>query len=170
MNAPTLSDQAASLWENVVSAENAARDSLRAFLVGPAGQRVALVRQALRIPGADRAAAVRILPYLNSSERMELFADLVQLASWGHGLIQPVRDAICSLPREWVVARIESVAEPLLVGSHEQSQFEEYRRLLELYQQLGDVALLKRLTERALQHRDQDVRDAGQEFLAACES
>ena len=70
----------------------------------------------LRQPGGERAAAVRVLPYLSVAERMELFPDLVHLASWGHGLIQAARDAICSLPRDWVLARIEAVAEPLLLA------------------------------------------------------
>ena len=48
MSAPALSQQSLSLWNNVVSAETAVRDSLRAFLVGPSPERVELVRRALR--------------------------------------------------------------------------------------------------------------------------
>ncbi|MDX1945770.1 MAG: hypothetical protein SFU86_10270 [Pirellulaceae bacterium] len=96
---------------------------------------------------------------------MELFPDLVHLASWQHGLIQSARDAIRRLPRAWVLARIEAEAEPLLAGSSEQAQFEEYRRLLELYEQLGDSALIRRLAERAAAHHDEDVREAGQDTL-----
>lgn len=154
------------LWQSVVSAETAIRDSLRAFLVGSSLERIELVRQALRRPGGERAAAVRVLPYLSIEERMALFPDLVHLASWGHGLIQPVRDTICSLPRDWVVTQIESVAEPLLLASNEKAQFEEFRRFLELYQQIGDRALLRRLAERALQHANEDVREAAEDILA----
>jgi hypothetical protein len=163
---PALSDNTLSLWQNVVSAEKAIRASLRDFLVGNSAERLVLVRQALREPGGERAAAVRVLPYLTVAERMELFPDVVHLASWGHGMVQAARDAICALPREWVLSHIEAVVEPLLASSDEQGQFEEYRRFLELYQQLGDRNLIQRLAELSLQHPDEDVREAGAEFLA----
>jgi hypothetical protein len=77
-----------------------------------------------------------------------------------------VRSAIKALPRDWVLARIEAAAEPLLIASTEQFQYEEFRRLLELYEQLGNEELLARLAQRALEHDDEDVREAGQDFLA----
>ena len=45
---------------------------------------------------------------------MELFPEWVFLASWAHGAIQVPRDMILSLPRDWVLARIEQEAEPFL--------------------------------------------------------
>jgi hypothetical protein len=109
-----------------------------------------------------------VLPYLNLADRQALFPDLVWLASWGHGLVQNARDAILSLPRGWVLARIEAIAEPLLAQSSAEGQFEEYRRMLELYQQLGDPDLVRRLAHRAAQHPDEDVIEAGHDFLAHC--
>ena len=158
-------EDAQSLWQGVVRAESALRDSLKTFLSATAGERVQLVRQAMRHPGSDRAVAVRVLPYLTLADRQTLFPDLVWLASWGHGLVQSARDAILTLPRPWVLARIEAVAEPLLAQSSQESQFEEYRRLLELYQQLGEPSLIRRLAQRAADHAEEDVSEAGREFL-----
>ncbi len=162
------SDDARALWQGVVHAESTLRESLRVFLSVSASDRVALLREALRRPGSERAVAVRVLPYLTLADRQALFHDLVWLSSWGHGLVQNARDAILSLPRAWVLANVEAVAESLLAQSSEDNQFEEYRRLLELYQQLGDAGLVRRLAERAMRHPDEDVHEAGQEFLASC--
>jgi hypothetical protein len=116
----------------------------------------------------QNSAVFQTLPHLSIAKRMEQFSVLVRLASCGHGHIQLDRDAIVSLPRDWVLARIEAVAEPLLAASCEQWQFEEYRRLLELYEQLGDSGLVRRLAERAIAHQDEDVREAGRHFLERC--
>ncbi len=159
-------DPAHLLWRGVIEAEGAMRTSLQAFLSAPAGERVELVRTALRAPRSDRAVAIRVLPYLSRADRQALFPDLVWLASSSHGLVQHARDAVLSLPRAWVVANVATATEPLLAQSNEAGQYEEYRRLLELYHQLGDLALLQELAERALRHSDADVQEAGQDFLA----
>lgn len=161
----TASSPMQPLWQNVVSAEAAMRESLQAFLHAGSGDRAAVVRKGLRQPGPERAAAMRVLPYLLFEEREELFPDLVELASTAHGGIQTVRDAIRSLPRDWVLAHIEEAAEPLLKAATAAYGFEEYRRILELYHQLGDRDLTRRLAERALAHEDEDVREAGQDAL-----
>jgi hypothetical protein len=166
MSMMPTSDHALSTWNNLLSAETAIRESLRAFLVEPSVDRVALIRNALAKPGSERAAAVRVLPYLSMAERKDLFPDLVWLASWAHGQIQAARDAILQLPKDWVLARIEEVAEPILAGASETNQYEEYRRLLELFSQIGDAPLIRRLAERACSHQDEDVREAGEEALA----
>lgn len=166
MSMTPITEHAQLTWNSLLTAETAIRDSLRAFLGEPSGDRVALIRRALTKPGSERAAAVRVLPYLSMSERQELFPDLVWLASWGHGQIQAARDAIGQLPKDWVLSRIEGVTDRVLASATEQYQYEEYRRLLELFAQLGDRQLLRRLAERACAHHDEDVREAGEEALA----
>jgi hypothetical protein len=166
MSMTTVSDHAQSTWNNLLSAETAIRESLRAFLVESSVERVALIRNALAKPGPERAAAVRVLPYLSMKERMELFPDLVWFASWAHGHIQAAREAIGQLPKDWILSRIESVAEPILASASAQHQYEEYRRLLELFAQIGDHSLIRRLAERARAHEDEDVREAGEEAIA----
>ncbi len=120
--------------------------------------RVSLMRHALR--GKDRATAVFLLPYLKVSELKQLFNELVFLASFTHGEMRAVRDAILSLPREWVIENIETAAEPLLRNG----TYEEYRRLLELLIEIDrDIAL--KLAHTAAEHPDYDIREAGEDFL-----
>jgi hypothetical protein len=107
-----------------------------------------------------RGTALRILPYLSTEERQQLFDDLLYLASTTHSDIATSREAILSLPREWVLANIESKAESLL----RTGTYEEYRRLLELYIEL-DRGITEKLASRAVQSDDPDTREAGHDFL-----
>jgi len=68
------------------------------------------------------------------------------------------RTEILSLPRSQVLEHIESVAAATL-------PFEEweYRRLLELYEQL-DAGLVQRLVSRGLASTDADIREAAEDF------
>ncbi|ATB37721.1 hypothetical protein CYFUS_003146 [Cystobacter fuscus] len=91
---------------------------------------------------------------------MRVFDNLLILASNVHGHTERSRGILLSLPMQWVLENIEARAEPLL---HEATQ-EEYRALFELYLEL-DQGLARRLAERALNHLDPEVREAGEEFM-----
>jgi hypothetical protein len=150
------SDEA--LWTAVVQGEGRFIAARMAFLSN-AEDRVDVLRGALRT-AAQRGTALRLLPYCQPHERQDLFSDLLRLASVGHRDVVLCREAIVSLPRSWVLDRIESAAEELLSDGGE----EEYRRLLELYAEL-DAGLTRRLAERAARHPDKVVREAGTDFL-----
>jgi hypothetical protein len=94
---------------------------------------------------------------------MRLFPLLVELAAVGHRDIVLVRDIICSMPRKWLVEGIEEHANPLL----ERGDWETYRRLAELYVQLGDTGLLRRLVDSAATSSDYDVREVADDFRGA---
>ncbi len=151
-----LSDEA--LWAAVVQAEGRFLAARMAFLAG-AGDRVGVLRAALRT-AAQRGAALRLVPFCSLAERQLLFDDLIRLCSVGHSDVLLCREVIRSLPRDWVLNRVERAAEPLLATGGE----EEHRRLLELYADL-DAGLTRRLAERAARHEDPDVREAGTDFL-----
>ncbi len=121
--------------------------------------RAAVVREALRT-GTDKFTSFDVISRMRPDELMPLFDLLVEWASTGHGSIQIFRDAILRLPRAWVLARIEEVAEPFLAAGSD----DEYRRFLELYEQL-DPALTLKLAERAAEHPDEEIREAGQDYL-----
>lgn len=121
--------------------------------------RVRLMRKALR--GGDRATAFYIAPYLRQAELMELFEELVELSSFSHGSVTAVHELIKSLPREFVLANVERLAEPLLRAG----DYDEYRCLLALYSGL-DAGLARRLAERAAQSPDEDIREAGLDYLS----
>src|SRR5436305_4967263 len=85
-------------------------ESLGAFLAAGVN-RVALLRAGLH--GPQWACAVRVLALLNTGELQQLLDELVSL-SLNHGLALTARRLIASLPRAWVLAHIEAVAEPYL--------------------------------------------------------
>ncbi len=149
------------LWDRLVDAELKSSEAFHAFF-SDGVNRVPSMRRGLRggTGGMGQAAAIRFFPYLTLAERKELFPDLVILASVGHGSIQAVRDLILSLPRDWVIERIEREAEPLL----QQGDYEEYRRFLELYELL-DADMTQRLARRAAASPDPDIREAGEDHL-----
>jgi len=145
LGSPTFADDTAAAARGVLALERRAR--------------CALLHEALR--GRDRQAAIALLPRLEADDLQCLFADLVFLASFGHGAIQVVRDAIKRLPAAWLAAHLESTAAPLL----HRGDWETVRRLLELYIQI-DPELTERLAARAATEPDPDTREAGEEFLA----
>ncbi len=76
-----------------------------------------------------------------------------------YGVITGGRADILAMPRDAVLANIESVAAQSLSLSDEW----EYRRLLELYAQL-DQGLLRRLVTHGLSDSNQEVREAAEDF------
>jgi hypothetical protein len=133
--------------------------SLRSFLDDPASTE--RLKAALQWGDANtRAAAIHAAERMKPEQRQQLFNDLLYLSSFEHGQIQYIRDLIRSLPRDWVLARIETEAEPLLAKDPANA----YPRLLELYEQL-DSALMLRLAQRAAAQADPDIRESGEDFL-----
>lgn len=157
-----FSAQSAAIWHHVVKQHQSGSDhdfaeAVNRFL-GDDIDRIAILRHELR--SRNRATALFLLARLPTTELQELFDELVYLASFSHGAVQVVRNAIRSLPRAWVLDRIESAAEPILTRGSD----DEYRRLLELYTQLDHHAAEK-LARRAIAHHDSDIREAGEDFL-----
>jgi hypothetical protein len=120
--------------------------------------RISLLRSAFH--GSDRVLGIMLLPYLKENEKMELFSDLIFLASFTHGGLAVVRETITSLPKEWLLERIEETAEPYL----QNGDYEQYRRFLELFS-LIDKVITQKLAITALQSSDFDIKEAGEDFL-----
>ncbi|HEY7330174.1 MAG TPA: hypothetical protein VH592_21230 [Gemmataceae bacterium] len=69
------------------------------------------------------------------------------------------RAEVLAMPRSWVLALIEQVAYETLDLTDEW----EYRRLLELFQQLNS-SLVQRLIAHGLNSPDADIREAAEDF------
>ena len=121
--------------------------------------RVQLIKSALK--SKDRLAAIYLLQYLDDSDFVLLFEELVFLASFSHGALATTRKTILAMPRDWVLRNIERVAERFL----ENGTYDEYRRFLELYIEL-DQNMAYRLAQRAAQSQDFDIKEAGDDFLS----
>lgn len=161
-----FSQSSAAVWRDLVKKHLSGNDedlaeAINRFFANDI-DRVAVLKQALR--SKDRPTAVFLLPYLPVSELQELFNELIFLASFSHGAVQTIREAILSLPREWVLDRIEDATEPLLVSG----TYDEYRRLLELYMEM-DRRKAKKWALRAAANPDSDIREAGEDFLRRIE-
>jgi hypothetical protein len=152
-----LSHNDITVWQKLVEQHKAFALALKEFFAEGV-DRVALMKDGLR--SQDRATAIYLLTYLKVSELEGLWPELIYLASFSHGAIKTIRDAILSLPQEWVLARIEEAVEPLL----QQGTYDEYRRFLELYIDLDHELALK-LALRAVEHSDFDIREAGEDTL-----
>ncbi len=146
------------LWQHFVKAEQSFFAARTRLTQSPSA--VALIRAGLARP-SERAAALAAAALLPTGKKQELFGDLLALASFAHGRIGVARDIILSLPHDWLLENIERYAEPLLAYD----DYEEYRRLLELYS-LIDHDLTLKLARRAAAHSDADIKGAGEDFLA----
>jgi len=154
-----LRDIDTSAWNRLAEAEDAWYRATQEFL-GHDIRRVPILRRAIKSGNARLALGVaNALPV---SEKMALFSLFVMVASEGTGLVQIARDIIASLPREWVLDRINEEAEPYLKDGTDW----EFRRFLERYCEL-DSGLAINLARRAAAHPDAEVREAGEEFLQA---
>jgi hypothetical protein len=127
--------------------------------------RVAIIQRAIQLE-RDTATVLIVLQSLPTTELAHLFPELVRLASKLQGGAEVVRNAIHSLPRAWVVAHIEAIAELLL---EREDAIDEYRRLLELYCTL-DRDLTLRLAKKAIRHPNAEISEAGEDFLKMLES
>jgi len=154
-----VSGERAGVWFQLVESKRMFALAFQQFL-SEEGDRVGLLKQALYTGGVERATALSVIPHLPLAERMQLFPDLVFFASSAHGSIQAFRDIILALPHDWLLAHIEREAEPLL----REGTYDEYRRFLELYHQL-DRDLTLKLARRATAQADEDIQEAGADFL-----
>jgi hypothetical protein len=102
------------------------------------------------------------LSLLEPSKAMEALTYAVDLAcsSQNSHNIHLGRQFVTAAPRDWVLKHIEQVAEPLVQLNDDW----EYRRLLELYEDLDD-GLLLRLAKRGLQSSNPEIRDAANDFI-----
>jgi hypothetical protein len=145
------------LWQQLVKGFGAYTQALDSFFSAGV-DRVALIRKV--IGTGDRNVVVTVARYLKEDEHKQLFDIWVGGASTANSVVHMFRKFILALPRDWVMERIESAAEPYLASG----DMDEYRRFLELYLLL-DVNLTRKLAQRAVEHQNPEIREAGSDFL-----
>lgn len=154
----TPSKEDLALWREFITACNALAKA-EGDLFRQASSLTQLVRAGLNKP-TERASAIRIVTFLDESERKELFPDLLSLASYVNGVTTYAKDLVLGLPREWVSAHIQETADGLLRDGTD----EEYRAMWEIYKEL-DMSLASELAKRAANDSDPEIKRAGEEFL-----
>lgn len=156
MNQPTPTDPD-KVWQHVVEAIYSGNDVPKEFFQQEVN-RTNILRRAFTVSKREISAALYVMSRLPAGELTPLFSELIH-SSTSHSFAGAAREIILTLPREFVLANIEQTAEEHLASG----TYDKYRRFLELYVLL-DKNLTKRLVERALDHPDEDVREAGEEF------
>ena len=107
-------------------------------------------------------ANLDLAPSLDDVVANSLIAYLLELSCQCQNIrnITLGRMALWALPGQWLLERIELVAEPLIRLNDDW----EYRRLLEVYWRL-DKSLVKKLALQGLDNPNPEIREAGQECL-----
>lgn len=118
-----------------------------------------LIASALSTP-SRRHTGLRLLELLPESASRSHVGALVALASWAHGDIGLVRAVLMRVDRAWLLENIEAHVAPIL-GSGDD---EEYRRVAELYEHLGESDLLAKHLQRCAEHSNPDVREIAADF------
>lgn len=157
-----LSQNERAVWHRLVESHMVFSQALTDFFAEGV-DRVSLMQNAFR--QGDIATALYVAHYLATDELSQLLHELIRLAT-APGYAGATREIIFSLPREWVLSNIEKAVEPIL---QQDATENEYRRMLELYFEL-DPRLTYRLAQRAIKHSDEDIKEAGEDFLEALSS
>ncbi|HEM7891384.1 MULTISPECIES: hypothetical protein [Burkholderia] len=121
---------------------------------------VSFVQRAFSVP-EERAMAIDLVLSYPESERVVFFRQLISMSSYVNGFTEECRNLILELPRDWVMKNIEAEVDGVLVNGG----YEEYRCLLELCCEL-DRGLMIKFAKRALDSSDEDIKDAGADFLS----
>ncbi|HAZ43747.1 MAG TPA: hypothetical protein DDW76_27635 [Cyanobacteria bacterium UBA11369] len=156
-----LTENDITLWDKLYKAEIELWKARGEFLRKSTNKNL-IIKQSLNNQ-LDRTTGLRLLLDLDVKERLLFFDDLVSLASVDHSDVELVWKVILTLPRDFVLANIEKSAEPVL-DSAVKDAYVEYRCLLTLYLKI-DPYLTYRLAQKALEHEDEDVREAGEDFM-----
>lgn len=152
------SEREQEIWSRLVKSHMIFAHALKDFFAEGV-DRVSLMQKAFQ--RGTLATALYVAPHLKTDELCQLFKELVHIST-APGYAGAAREIICSLPREWVLANIEKVIEPMLLDENVTEN--EFRRMLELYSEL-DAGLTHRLAQQALNHPDEDIKEAGEDFL-----
>lgn len=151
------SQKSDTIWHRLVESHLVFSQALKDFFTEGV-DRVSLMRDAFR--QGDIATALYVAPHMATNELLLLFNELVYIST-SPGFAAAARNIILSLPKEWVVSNIEKATEPIL---QQEATENEFRRILELYSQL-DYQLAYKLAQKAINHPDEDIKEAGEDFL-----
>lgn len=157
MSKQPINQRQKEIWDRLVESHKKLSQALKEFFAEGVN-RVALMRDAFH--RGDIATALYVAPHLTSQELQQLFSELIRLST-APGYAGTIRRIILALPQEWVLANIEQAVESIL---QQEATENEYRRILELYLEL-DHQLTYKLAQQAVKHSDEDIREAGEDFL-----
>jgi hypothetical protein len=120
-----------------------------------------IVRRALRT-AAGRGTALRLLAGWPPERLMDYFDALLPVAIGTHGDLALVRRMLARLDPGWLYSNLTPFVEQVI--SSPASGWEEFRRLAELLDALGQTQLLETVVKAAAASPDEDIRDVAEDF------
>lgn len=120
-----------------------------------------LVREALEgsIRGLNHELAFEIADYLSEEDRFQLLPQVLRFCCFDRSAHR-ARSFVLNLPRQQVLAVVESLAEPLLAGQ----DYWDWHAIADLFHCL-DRPLALKMAVRMANHEDYDIREWGEEYL-----
>jgi len=150
-------------WTAAVAAETRSiHEALSAW--ADIDDKTGVMRQALGTV-TERGTALRLLLLLGDQMTKAVFPELVDLCSTGHSDIGLCRTIIKSLPRMWLLERLESEVDEVLARFQSE---ESFRRFAELYREI-DQQLLQSLVCRARKSPDSAIREVADDFASSAD-
>jgi len=155
---------AAKLPEAEAAAGTALFEEELSRFVGQGSAILPAVREGIRrwegppMGAVPRMVGLRVARSVPEPLLRELLPELVFLCSWPNGMLGAALDLILSLPRDWVLSRVEEIAEPILSAGPE-----DWPYILRLYRHL-DPNLHSHLLARAAASPDPEIRYAAKQL------
>ncbi|MBU7584273.1 MAG: hypothetical protein KAF91_15390 [Nostoc sp. TH1S01] len=158
-----MKDKELSLWANLRRKEMGYLQARALYLKGTEPNDE-IFRSALRNP-SERGTALRLIKDCYTLEqKKQILRELLELSRCDHSDLQLTWEIILSMPREYVLSKIEEWMDWLIPAPTEKEQYVVYRSLLALFIHM-DENITYRLAKRAKEDTDEDVKEAGEDYL-----
>jgi hypothetical protein len=114
----------------------------------------------------ERNLALKLISLLPTQGKELFLKELIHQGSFVHGSTEYCWKLISEMSHDYVAKNIEKEAEEMLSKYKEDRDvYEIYRCLLTLCQKLGYSELVQKIALRALSSPDNDVKEAGMDFI-----
>ncbi|SRR5712692_1943200 len=156
------SDDCKLIWQRLLEADAEVWRAQNELFTRCQPNLIEILRAGLHSPN-ERQTAFRVASLIHDGEqRKALFTDFLRLACEPTYVptITAARRAILSLPREWVLEKVEVEAAKVLDWDDDWI----HRRFLELCSLL-DRDLTMRAARKAATHQNPDIKEAGDDFM-----
>lgn len=148
------------LWQRLIDLHIAWFEAQEAFL-REAKAPLAKVQRVMAGPktGNDHFVAMALLSRMKTEDRMDVFPQLL-ISCLSPKWRKIAQSLILSIPKEWLLANIETVSKPLI----ERADYQDYFALLRLFKEI-DLSLATKLALEAATSSDEEIREIGEDFL-----
>jgi hypothetical protein len=156
-----IMDNKLTLWESLVAAHNNYIEQRKLFFKEEGYMDVI---KSMLFPG-ERGLALELISILPAQKKAFFLKDIIHLGSFVHGFTEKCWELISDMPSEYVAKNIEKEVDEMLLVYKDDNVYEVYRCLLTFCDRLGYSELVQKIALRALNSSDNDVKEAGMDFI-----